>query len=809
MEANNRMEFDPPGQQQKNILPTGVPIVQHVAGRIRELKRLYNDIATTKSEMLVHQMLPNHIRRRAMSHNPKRLPLKYRVIHINQMAKSGPNAKKRRPSRKYRRKASNLMKEYARRKQANVWLETHIWHAKRYHMKDLWGYKIPYAPTDKKYRASYKAAAYHCLLQDISFICAIEITGPLDELKKKFKRITSQECGLTLMAKCYQNGAREGHVDLFKIDSYPYGALSRVSFIWKPSDTETRTLWIHVHPSGYREVLEELVKLFELQNINRNNGINTNLKVITKNDSLLRNPKYINSKTCMEIIELKDTLNRFSLTGPYSNAVLLKAFKSASHFDENWLKSHFEVDTKLQKAHEEQEHLWQEIRKLSSPSEISPHVVIGLNIVDPRSNRPPKRQKAMNDQETFNYGEYIEVPLIASRSPIWDKKLRDDITKNMTTTGELCKLRNKNQLIPGVPSLFEKSLQPVPILLIQRPGSDSTDNKRLGFGNGWDVIVPAGYGMSVWLSLIRCGAKSGGWREAGTIAYEMGTELFPPDSVSGIKENNRLEKLRRDEYFRKPPNKRINYKKMGISSPFTCPFKQLIHEWNGSENFHVLRNRVLLERLRGVLRGKENIKNLNIDVNALIPISLKIESRGTPGDFGIICLPTKRDIKKSCVQKHQRDHGPIHFEPTIKDNDEKERRIMRMDHKKLLKRLRNRRVKAKRKLQAVANYNVKIQKSSAEKIIEQQFESICEMWLPKRPLTVRYQCSRLTFGYLSESRFTFSEGKTCGIGFITRDGLNDLLSVFLKFKDLQPFVLTRATNSQCYYSALINIRMNL
>lgn len=805
---NDQMQFDPPGQQ-KISLPAGIGIVQHVAGRIRELKRLYNDVATTKSEMLVHQMLPNHMRRRAMSHNPKRLPLKYRKIHTNQMAKSGPNSKKRRPSRKYRRKPSNLMKEYTRRKQNHVWLETHVWHAKRYHIKELWGYKIPFAPTDKRYRASYKAAANHCLVQDMSFFGAIEISGSLEALREKFKLITSQECGLTLMAKCYQNGAREGQVDLFKANSFPAGALARVTFMWKPTDETKKVIWIFVHPSAYNEILEELVTLFQLQNCNRKGDSEENAKDMTRNDSLLRNPKYINHDSGVEIVELKDTLNRFRLTGPFSNAVLLKALKPASQCEGNWLGKLFNSDAKYQKAHVEQERIWGELEKATTSSEVPPQIIIGLNIVDPRTNRPAKREKAANEPKEHNSGEYLEVAPIAAFSGIWSKELRDEVTKDMMSTGELCKLRNKNQLVPGIASSFEKDLQPVPILLVQRAGSQSPEFKRLGFGSGWDLIVPAGYGLSVWLSLIRCGAKSGGWRETETLTNEMGFELFLPDTISGEKESLRMLKLKRDEYFRKPPNKRTNYKKMGITSPFTCPFSQLVKEWNGSEKFHVLRSREKLEGINDVIRGRKSFKDLDIPVDALIPISATMETRGTPNDFGIICMPSKRDIKNSLVQKHQRDRGPVYVEPLIKDSEEKERKMLRGDHKKLLKRLRNRRVRAKRKLQATANYSVKIQKSSAEKVIENQFENMCELWLPKNPSTIRKQCSRQVFGYLSMSRFTFSEGKVCGVGYVTRDGLAELMKVFQKFKGLQPFLLTRATNSQCYHTATFNIRMNL
>lgn len=799
-------QMDTSGRK-KPVLPEGIAIVEHVFSRIREIKRLYNEIVTTKSDMLVHQMLPNHMRRRAMSHNPKRLPLKYRQIHINQMAKSGPNVKKRRPSRKYRRKPSNLTKEYVRRKQKNIWLETHVWHAKRYHIKELWGYKIPFAPTDKRYRASYKAAANHCLVQDVSFLGAIEITGSLDVLREKLSQITSQDCGLTLMAKCYQNGSREGQVDLFKANSYPSRVLARVNFMWKPTENPRKSLWIFVHPTAYREVLEEFVDLFRLQNCNRN-GNSNDPKDVTRNDSLLRNPRYVNNETNVDLVELKDTLNRFRLTGPFSNAVLLKALKIATHFESNWLGELFE-DVKYQKVHVQQESIFNQLKNSCSPAELPPHAIVGLNIVDPRTNRPAKREKAVNEVTSFKNGDYIEVKPSTAISGIWDKELRDAVTKNMMTTGELCKLRSDNQLVPGIASSFEKDLQPVPILLIQRPGSQTPEQKRLGFGSGWDLIVPAGYGMSVWLSMIRCGAKSGGWRETETITSEMGLDLFLPDTVSSAKESQRQLRLKRDEYFRKPPNKRTNFRKMGITSPFSCPFSQLVEEWKGSGEFFVLRSREKLEKLNNVLRGKIQLKDLNIESNALIPLEITLETRGTPNDFGLICIPIKRDIRNSLAQKQQRDRGTIHIEPLLKDDAEKERKMMRGDHKKLLKRLRNRRVRAKRKLQATANFHVKIQKSSAEKVIEDQFEKMCELWLPKKPSTVRNQCSRTVFGYLSQSRFTFSEGKVCGLGYVTRDGLAELLNVFQKHKGLKPFLLTRATNSQCYHKAAFNVRMIL
>ena len=61
----------------------------------------------------------------------------------------------KRPSRKYRRRPKNLLAEYNRRQRNNVWMETHIWHAKRFKMDNKWGYRIPINPTQKGTRAAY------------------------------------------------------------------------------------------------------------------------------------------------------------------------------------------------------------------------------------------------------------------------------------------------------------------------------------------------------------------------------------------------------------------------------------------------------------------------------------------------------------------------------------------------------------------------------------------------------------------------------------------------------------------------------
>lgn len=84
------------------------------------------------------------------------------------MEQSQPNRTKR-PSRRHRRRPKNLLETYISRQESKFWLETHIWHAKRFKMKEKWGYKIPLKPSDKGKRAAYRATKRNSTIQ-VSYI---------------------------------------------------------------------------------------------------------------------------------------------------------------------------------------------------------------------------------------------------------------------------------------------------------------------------------------------------------------------------------------------------------------------------------------------------------------------------------------------------------------------------------------------------------------------------------------------------------------------------------------------------------------
>ena len=155
-----------------------------------------------KSGLPASQQLPRHLRRRAVSHNPKRLPRRLRAAHLSQRTKSGtePGAAPglRRPSRRWRRRPGNLLAEYNRRQRgpgAAAWLETHIWHAKRFHMTRAWGHALPRTPTDKCWRQTYRGLVRGCVAWDCSYLQVVAARKVVVRIIKKRGRRKGRRLG--------------------------------------------------------------------------------------------------------------------------------------------------------------------------------------------------------------------------------------------------------------------------------------------------------------------------------------------------------------------------------------------------------------------------------------------------------------------------------------------------------------------------------------------------------------------------------------------------------------------------------------
>jgi ribonuclease P/MRP protein subunit POP1 len=86
-------------------------------------------------------------------------------------------------------KALTRTEDFLKRQRDKAWLETHIWHAKRAHMADKWGYRLAVTPTEKSYRPSFRASQRGAIVHDASYFGVIELKGKQSTLVKVLARV--------------------------------------------------------------------------------------------------------------------------------------------------------------------------------------------------------------------------------------------------------------------------------------------------------------------------------------------------------------------------------------------------------------------------------------------------------------------------------------------------------------------------------------------------------------------------------------------------------------------------------------------
>lgn len=457
-------------------LPHSANSLKFAASRSIEIGAMTESILRPSKTKLIFQTLPVHMRRRVMSHNCKRLPRRLREGHLEQLKKSGLPPKQKRPSRKYRRRPTNLLEEYNRRQRRNVWLETHIWHAKRFHMIERWGHRLPYRPCDKAFRACYRATSAHCLLQDISYYIPFKIQGSFEIIIELFKPITSRFCDLNIGAKAYLNGNREGSINLYMPNSYPFQFIGRVQYLWTHSDNVNKEICLFVHPSQAK-LIEKI--LTDLINKSASNILNNEIK----ENSVVKKRKIMTKFSDIKLNVMGGAFNRFRLTGPRSHAVLVKALKCVEDIEKiqcnDWVHEVLKSNTQL--FLKEKHEYWNSLKSLSSPSQLPPRLVIGLVIKDPRWSRPIKRSKAeTNFDSVIKPESLIYTPAYSCVSPLWNLSICNIIKNKKVTNAQFIQHITKTQLVPGEINENDPTLQSIPILLIQRPGSQNSEYKKLG-----------------------------------------------------------------------------------------------------------------------------------------------------------------------------------------------------------------------------------------------------------------------------------------------------------------------------------------
>ncbi|XP_018521260.2 LOW QUALITY PROTEIN: ribonucleases P/MRP protein subunit POP1 [Lates calcarifer] len=632
------------GGSYDKLMPKYITAGAFARARAAEVSTMLKAVRKVTSSCQLFASLPNHMRRRAMSHNTKRYPRRLRDMANRLREKSLQACSKKkeqtkRQSRKARRRHGNLLLEFNRRQRKNVWLETHIWHAKRFHMVKKWGYCLGDRPTYKCYRPCYRAMSNHCLLQDLSYYCCIELQGEEDKLLASLSQMTSKEAGPTFAAALCISGRRQGSVVLYRAGHYPSQPLGPVTFLWRPRvhGSTHRQLWIWAHPTIKQDLLPELQSVCqcceavvppvvplvtpaeviptpeperrpentpEAMQIHR-----TKRKRNCKDASgppakkILgdgkRSPStpvtWRSNSTGIVINDLTMEIVRYRLIGPQSHSVLAETLEAATDCDEInksqpstlWWPEHCKDESKMN-LHRQQVDIFNILKDIYSSGELPSGTVLGLTVDDPRLTLPTKRVKALPcvkqaqevDEEKRRELMLRGVPELCCQSFLWERSIRDNVTDNKISEQELNRMRSE-VLVPGS-RLSPTPLQGrVPILLVHQPGKQ-VGHEMNSWGAGWDLLLPKGWGMAFWVPLVYRGVRIGGLNMSLKHSQNKASPHFPhdyPDCPAGIRFQEEQEAELLDKFKRRPPAKRTNYIKHGCLAPFRCPWQQLAEEW--------------------------------------------------------------------------------------------------------------------------------------------------------------------------------------------------------------------------------------
>ncbi|XP_026351451.2 ribonucleases P/MRP protein subunit POP1 [Ursus arctos] len=625
----------PEGTSQE--IPKYITASTFAQARAAEISAMLKAVTQTSSNSLVFQTLPRHMRRRAMSHNVKRLPRRLQETARKEAEKAVHQKKEHSKNKchKARRCHKNRVLEFNRRQKKNIWLETHIWHAKRFHMVKKWGYCLGERPTLKSHRACYRAMTNRCLLQDLSYYCCLELKGKEEEILKALSPMCSIDTGLTFAAVHCLSGKRQGSVMLYRANRYPQEMLGPVTFIWKSEGTpghtsESRQLWIWLHPSLKQDVLEELKAVCQCveplkstvctpsplpttseeksQTELPDEKIGKKRKRKDDGESVqpvkkvigdgTRDPHQPSSWICpatgIVISDLTMEVNRLRLIGPLSHSVLTEALKAASVHTEGedtektphhwWTETCKNPDSVS--LHHRQEAIFELLGGITSPAEIPAGSILGLTVGDPRINLPQKRSKVLPNPEKCQDNENVRqlllegVPVDCAHSFLWNQAICKSVTENKISDQDLNRKRSE-LLVPGSQLVLGPQESKIPILLIQQPGKVTGDDRR-GWGSGWDVLLPKGWSMAFWIPFIYRGARVGGLKESVVHSQYKRSPDIPgdfPDCPAGVVFAEEQAKNLLEKYKRHPPAKRPNYVKLGTLAPFCCPWEQLTREW--------------------------------------------------------------------------------------------------------------------------------------------------------------------------------------------------------------------------------------
>ncbi|GAA97132.1 uncharacterized protein L969DRAFT_94124 [Mixia osmundae IAM 14324] len=595
-------------------LPTSIDVERFLQSRAFEIGSWENAMRTSKNAVVqrAFQSLPRHLRRRAASHNARRLPARLRAKARSEIVKDKSKSHTIRKLRGFpfqkRRKLVFISRSdmLAKRQKNGKWLETHVWHAKRMKMVERWGYKLAEKPTEKCFRAAYRAtfSDQGCTVHDSSYFTHVSLQGSQEELGRVLNLLMPilkpSPTALRFMA-----GARHFENTIYWPERDLSGIIGPVLGFWSAHTRDTptaRQVMLRLHPSIIKDAS----------------------KAIRQAIALVSPAKGHTSLTVDKI-----NVASFDLFGAQACATLARSISPVKN------------------AFPGQKAGWQGLMA-SMPSQIPSASILGLRIVDPRLSFPPKKPA---DSASCQPRSSVD-PEAASLPSFWDLETVNSLSKPRYSKAELDRRRSKMNM-PGSSLDAQETDDRLPVLVLQRSLGEGSSTPAFGL----TVIAPSAFARPLLQSLVFCQPRPIGQREVTMQHFESGLPAFPHDwlgTAAGEQEMARRAETIQLKHARTPRGKRAEYDRLGVTMPFKPDWPALLAVGNATP---WLAPRSIALKLVEALDGKptdkadsakrfdEVLKNRKLLATGVCQARLIPSGRGVPKDRASVFVGDGQDAK--------------------------------------------------------------------------------------------------------------------------------------------------------------------
>ena len=814
-----------------------IKIQDFVESRKKELSKFQDILKHKFSTKHGHQLLPHHMRRRQMSHNPFRIPRLYRVSNLTVNVKS--------KCRKHKRKMLNLRKSLIRRARRQNWLEGHLWLAKRFFMKKyLDTYTVPYKRRDKGYRACYKYWEHYSVIHDMSYYDYFVI-NVLNNKEKEFLEVLLKKYSIGNEINNFKEQMILNNIILYDNNGRIIGPIEFFYF---------NNIFVIMNVSIITEQIYEL-----LDNISKDMNNDINIKFTHKFNLFVLGGKTCLSKIISVFAESNIDIN---IESTFNNSIDKESIINSIQTSEDGKIIIFKIKqpTSIFKLNEliyknclndNKDNKIEKMKYLYSNSSISKNSLnkefidlilsnttdylsykekyLDNNIKEENDDNKIKEEK----NEYFNFEEITERTTYMHRKKVDLKKLNNALAKSVkdlkknkdkqsTLTQPKKDVDNKN-LIKGKvykkeeikENILSSKDKDTYICLIKKNIYYYDYNDKLKITTLYYLIFPRGYSIDLMRRFSYINTKGIGLKDLEKFKTQYNQMNFPRDYPSSIAyQKYILEKTKKNlvKYYKKPPSKRVNYLKILNPSPFYTCWNILFDKENQGNIIHSFQNINIIPSIN-LLSNKNYLNDLmsmtkKNGTKYLLSIEILTLEGGLPNYNDLLYIPKEEDVKKYLEHKKAKeDINKIIFEEDDDKNEIKED----VDYIKEYENIKNN----FKIIEEIKDKNIEYGQMTKNKYFNNELISLMKYYnnlnnneeqnfysnIINTNLTIKLkvELSRKLIGFITTGLYDYSINKGKARGFIKVQEYEKLYSLKQKFNMNFIPILLRKKDSLVYY----------